>query len=133
MDSQSLPDKYQSRQDFSIRLREAMLKSGRKCSPTTLAIEFNARFSGAPVHMATCRKWLLGEAIPTQEKVVALAQMLGVTADWLRFGTITQTMEKSLPSAYDKHELALLADLARLSNRDQSVVRQLVGAMLRKD
>lgn len=76
---------------------------------------------------------LTGEAIPTQEKLVVLASMLGVTADWLRFGEATRAMEQEVPTAFDKQELALLSDMARLSSRDQRLVRQLVGVMLRTD
>ncbi len=122
--------KEQSRQDFSRRLAEALQKSGRDTSPTTLAMEFNARFAGTPVHMASCRKWLLGEAIPTQEKLVVLAQMLGVTADWLRFGDSTQTMAQEMPKSYEKEEWVLVSDIARLMPRDRILVEKLISGML---
>jgi len=123
--------KQEARQRFAQRLSDTLQKSGRSTSPSALAVEFNARFSGPRVHLSSCRKWLMGDAIPTQEKLVVLAQMLGVTSDWLRFGDATRVMEQETPTAFDKQELALLADFARLPQRDQQLVKQLVGVMLR--
>jgi len=123
--------KDNARQEFAQRLAEALQKSGRKTSPTGLAEEFNARFAGSSVHMASCRKWLLGEAIPTQEKLVVLAQMLGVTADWLRFGHSTQEMEKKIPKLSEQDEWCLLSDITRLMPRDRVLVKILVSSMLR--
>lgn len=62
-----------------------------------------------------------------------LASLLGVTADWLRYGETTRVMEQETPTAFDKQEMALLSDMVRLSHRDQKWVRQLVGVMLRTD
>lgn len=126
-------DKHQSRYAFAERLRLALQQSGYSASPTQLALEFNARFSGPKVHMATCRKWLLGESIPTQEKLVTLAQMIGVTADWLRYGPASTAEEKSAPLTFNAHELSLLNDLHRLKERDQRLVHQMVDMLLRAD
>ena len=52
----------------------------------SLLRKFNVRFAGRPVTVHAARKWLVGEAIPTQEKLRTLADWLGVPADWLRFG-----------------------------------------------
>lgn len=82
--------KLQARQAFAQRLAQALHQGGRSASPSALAVEFNARFKGPRVHLSSCRKWLTGEAIPTQEKLVVLASMLGVTADWLRYGDETR-------------------------------------------
>lgn len=122
--------KQKFRQGFTKRLNDALQKSGRSNSPSALAVEFNARFSGPRVHLSSCRKWLMGDAIPTQEKLVVLAQMLGVTSDWLRFGDITRAMEQNSPTAFNKQELALLADFARLPQRDQQLLKKLVSVML---
>jgi hypothetical protein len=122
--------KQQTRQGFAQRLALALRQSGRSASPSALTVEFNARFKGPRVHLSSCRKWLMGDAIPTQEKLVVLAGMLGVTSDWLRFGDTTRLMENTAPTAFDKQELALLADFGRLRQRDQKLLKQLVGVML---
>src|SRR3569623_3023484 len=75
------------RKEFSERLQQALRNTDYSPdSPTQLAREFNVRFSGRPITVHAARKWLVGEAIPTQEKLRALAQWLGVPAEWLRFG-----------------------------------------------
>ena len=45
----------------------------------------NFCFAGPPITVHAARKWLVGDAIPTQDKMRALAQWLAVPADWLRF------------------------------------------------
>ena len=104
--------------------------------PTRVAAEFNARFSGRGVGMHTCRKWLVGEAIPTQEKLVVLALMLGVTSDWLRYGDVapralTPHVASVAAQPYNRAELTLIVDFKQLASRDQALVQLLVGAMLK--
>jgi transcriptional regulator with XRE-family HTH domain len=75
------------RESFSERLQQALKNAHYSPdSPTRLAREFNIRFEGRPITVHAARKWLVGEAIPTQEKLRMIAQWLGVPADWLRFG-----------------------------------------------
>lgn len=83
----SIPKISLERANFSARLKE-MLESthGLPASPTVVAREFNFRFVGKPITVHAARKWLVGEAIPTQDKLRALAEWLGVSVDWLRFG-----------------------------------------------
>lgn len=69
------------REDFSGRLQMALRNADYSPdSPTQLAREFNIRFTGRPITVHAARKWLVGEAIPTQEKLRTLAQWLGVPA-----------------------------------------------------
>jgi hypothetical protein len=78
----------QERADFSQRLQQALNQNGYPPdSPTALAREFNLRFSGGPVTVHAARKWLVGESVPTQEKVRTLASWLDVPIEWLRFGS----------------------------------------------
>ena len=78
---------FLEREDFSGRLQQALRNAEYSPeSPTQLARKFNMRFAGRPVTVHAARKWLVGEAIPTQEKLRTLADWLGVPADWLRFG-----------------------------------------------
>ena len=122
--------KITERLAFAERLQRSLRDTGRSNSPNALAQEFNVRFGGARVHASSCRKWLQGEAIPTQEKLVVLAHMLGVSADWLRYGESTRAMDLAVPTPYSKPELALLADFCLLGPRDREVVHQLIRQML---
>lgn len=124
-------EKTKSKQAFAARLQDCLKKSGRSTSPTQLAAEFNAHFKGTAVHLHSCRKWLHGESIPTQEKLVVLAKMLGVTPDWLRYGQETKLLQTQVSDAFNRRELALVADYQQLNPRDQDIVQKLVGVMLR--
>lgn len=80
------------RQSFQARLSGALKDCGYPHdSPTQLAREFNVRFPGRPITIHAARKWLVAGAIPTQDKLRVLAQWLGVTAEWLRFGDPDET------------------------------------------
>ena len=62
------------RESFSQRLQLALKNAHYSPdSPTRLAREFNIRFDGRPITVHAARKWLVGEAIPTQEKLRMIA------------------------------------------------------------
>ncbi len=109
---------------FSDRLCQALGRVGvSMVSPTLVAREFNKRYSGNPVTTQAVRKWLAGEAIPSQDKVRVLAEWLKVSLQWLRFGdgeTTPASGEGSLEEAF-----------ARLSPRHREMVREMVTALLR--
>lgn len=131
-------DKESERQAFALRLADALTHSGRGLSPTRLATEFNAFFRGPKVHMHSCRKWLHAESIPTQEKLVVLARMLGVSAHWLRYGGSGQMAAEPQADAdadtdlygISAHDLSLLALFQQLSARDKQLVQVLIQTML---
>ncbi len=75
------------KQGFSRRLRECLRRIAvDKRNATELAREFNLRYQGAPVTAQATRKWLGGRALPSQDKIRALALWLDVPPHWLRFG-----------------------------------------------
>lgn len=72
---------------FSRRLKEAMRKARiDDSSAAGIAREFNLRYEGDPVSTQAVRKWLIGKALPSQDKVRVLGLWLDVPAHWLRFG-----------------------------------------------
>lgn len=122
------------REAFSRRLKEALRFAGDDgSSPSRLASEFNRRYPGRPVTLHAARKWLIGEAVPAQDKLKVLANWLGVGADWLRFG------EGSSSTTYRVAESAPLVDyeLARmigeLTPYHREAVLQLVKALKRAE
>lgn len=122
------------REDFSERLQQSLRNANYSPdSPTQLAREFNVRFSGRPITVHAARKWLVGEAIPTQEKLRTLAQWLGVTAEWLRFGgeipQNTATLEQG--SRFDTDDVKLIADLQRLDDEYRMVAREIIRMLVR--
>ncbi|MBI2960037.1 MAG: hypothetical protein HYY28_06970 [Betaproteobacteria bacterium] len=107
-------------------------------SPTRVAREFNLRYHGDPVTAPAIRKWLLGEALPSQDKIRVLAQWLEVTPQWLRFGESDRREEKAHPLA--KQDLASYAavdplwvtkKLELLNEPHKRIVLEVVRALLR--
>ena len=76
--------------EFAERLQIAMSAKTIKRSPTVLANQFNAGFDGRAVTPHTARNWLLGKAMPTQDKLMCLAKLLGTSSEQLRFGRYSE-------------------------------------------
>ncbi len=72
--------------EFATRLEQALKAKAIRNSPTVLANLFNSEFDGRPITSHTARNWLLGKSMPTQEKLVLLARMLGTSSEQLRYG-----------------------------------------------
>lgn len=136
----------QHRVAFSKRLSHELKRAGQPLSsPTQIARAFNQQFSGQAVTAQTVRKWLLAEAMPTQPKLLALAAWLGVSAQWLRYGSgakieaatplsAQQTGAVILGSEYAGITpyagiIPLLDKLVRLSPRDIHIVEAMVQLM----
>lgn len=122
------------RKGFSERLQQALRGADYSPdSPTQLAREFNIRFDGHPITVHAARKWLVGEAIPTQEKLRTLAQWLGVPAEWLRFGDNDAQAGEASRSAprFESADVKLVADLQRLDQHDQALAREFIRMLLR--
>lgn len=117
---------------FSERFRKALAAAGVPQSPTVIAHEFNLRYWGKSVSLYAVRNWLLGQSMPTQDKLRALALWLDVSPHELRFGpepgTLTQVREadpqESLMSAADR---AMLARYLQLDARQRKLICDLVA------
>lgn len=72
--------------EFAKRLSDAMAQAGYPLRPVVLEREFNTRYWGRSVTLQAVRRWLRGEAIPSQEKLQVLAEWLKVEPQILRFG-----------------------------------------------
>lgn len=133
---------------FAQRLREALALRGRKPSPTALEREFNLRYLGQPITVHAARKWLLGLALPTQDKLQVLARWLDVSEDWLRWGHEPEGQRMSRPlhtgtgaapptaqharAPYvQEEETSLLQDWRLLEMRNRALVRSIMEVLLR--
>ena len=123
------------RESFSERLQQALKNAHYSPdSPTRLAREFNIRFEGRPITVHAARKWLVGEAIPTQEKLRMIAQWLGVPADWLRFGGAEQAANADAASGgarFESADVKLIADLQRLDEHHRQLAREFIRMLVR--
>jgi transcriptional regulator with XRE-family HTH domain len=121
--------KKTERAAFSLRLREALRNAGLPDdSPTVLYRNITVR--GIPVTVHAVRKWLMGEAIPTQEKLIAIATWLGVPPDWLRFGTGDGVANAPAGGQIAPLTLRMLESFGRLVERDQQLVQAMIDNML---
>jgi transcriptional regulator with XRE-family HTH domain len=118
---------------FSDRLQKALKDAGYSAyGPTELAHQFNVRFAGHPVSVHAARKWLMGEAIPTQDKIRVLAEWLVIPAEWLRFGG--HDTHDGGPAAIDNTDpfySRLIADVQRMDAHDRKLVFEFVRLVIR--
>ncbi|GAB2902662.1 transcriptional regulator [Paralcaligenes ginsengisoli] len=72
---------------FAERLKQALKRSRKKVETAAdLALQFNLRHSNEPVTPQAAQKWLSGKSRPMPDKIETLADWLGVSAQWLRYG-----------------------------------------------
>jgi hypothetical protein len=96
-----------------------------------LARDFNIRFAGSPITVHAARKWLVGEAIPTQDKMRTLADWLRVPVDWLRFGGDERDNGTVAGGpVFKSAELKMIADLQLLDEHHQMIVREFIRILL---
>lgn len=121
------------REAFSSRLKEALKAAGdRADSPTALARAFNRRYPGQPVSVYAVRKWFYGEAIPGQDKLRVLAEWLGRSSEWLRFGG-TNAAERPRELVATTLDYELMRAISALTEPHQVVVRDLVQSLGRAE
>lgn len=118
---------------FAQRLKQALDASAVRASPTVVANEFNLRYWGRSITPHTARNWLLGKAIPTQDKLRVLADWLQVSPDELRFGrsggAAHQAETISDPSALSMADREMLSRYLGLGVNDRKTVREVVTAL----
>ncbi|MFI8618242.1 transcriptional regulator [Acidovorax sp. NPDC077693] len=73
--------------EFAERLRDAMVAAGLEPRPGVLLSLFNGKYWGRSVTFQAVSRWLKGEAIPAQDKLVVLAELLKIEPEVLRFGS----------------------------------------------
>lgn len=123
----------QERTAFSQRLALALRQAEMlPCTASRLANEFNRVHSGAPITLHAARKWLIGESIPTQEKLKVLAAWLGVSAVWLRYGEeIGTTAPRKSLRVDEKTQRDLDEKVSRLNRHHRDVVMGMVDFLLK--
>src|SRR5260221_11743156 len=63
--------------EFALRLRQAIEAAGLEPRPSVLLKLFNSSYWGPPISFQAVSRWLNGEAVPEQDKLVLLAGLLG--------------------------------------------------------
>lgn len=120
-------------QAFAKRLRHALDSAGVRPSPTVVASEFNLRYWGRSITPHSARNWLLGRAIPTQDKLLVLAEWLHVSPDELRFGKSVSALRLAEADAHleklDMADREMISRYLSLSAENRKTVREVVTAM----
>lgn len=81
--------------EFAERLQAAMRAAGLEPRPAVLLNLFNANYWGRSVTFQAVSRWLRGESIPGQDKLIVLAEVLKVEPEVLRFGeAVRQSVQK---------------------------------------
>jgi hypothetical protein len=119
--------------DFPSRLIAALDALGCPISPTEVARRFNEVAGERAVSIHGVRKWLVGESIPHQTRLLLLSAWLEVSPQWLRYGDDVELVV----AIRDTHSLSpkeqrLLDDFRRLTPDAESVVIELITALLKK-
>jgi hypothetical protein len=120
------------RTQFAKRVQAALVARGMPASATELQRAFNARNPKLAVSVHAARKWLMGEAMPTQARLRELAAVLAVPPTWLRFGEQVAVKGskplspqehmliqhfRALPASQQTHVLALVQSVSNLRGK----------------
>ncbi len=90
--------------EFALRLRQAIEAAGLEPRPSVLLKLFNSSYWGRPISFQAVSRWLNGESVPEQDKLVLLAGLLEVEPDVLRYGESAHRSPPSLPSPLEGQE-----------------------------
>ncbi|OOH86382.1 transcriptional regulator [Pasteurellaceae bacterium 15-036681] len=72
---------------FSKRLKVALELAGlENLSLAEIANKFNLRHPNKPITPQAVHNWLIGQSIPTPDKVETLSKWLNISIEWLRYG-----------------------------------------------
>ena len=108
----------QDKSEFSKRLRFALEQAGMAALSTgALANRFNLRHPNKSVTPQAVHNWLIGQSIPTADKIDTLAKWLGSTPEWLRHGRMSHG-----DGALAQEELLLLQLFRDLSPEKQKAL-----------
>ena len=111
---------------FSKRLIWALEVFGIPPSPTILQREHNSISNQPTITIHAARKWLMGEAIPTQGRIQILAEWLNVSPSWLRFG---EQQSENKTTDMSAQEWRLVTGFRRLTEKQKVGVLAMVLAI----
>ena len=121
-----------TKQNFALRLSEAMLAKGFEAKPAVLERQFNLHYVGKPMTLHGVRRWLKGETLPAQDKLISLAEWLRIPPDELRYGaeikTEIQQVRKSWDDAIGYQERETFEAFLNLPAPQKKIVREVILA-----
>jgi transcriptional regulator with XRE-family HTH domain len=118
--------------EFAQRLRDAMVAAGLEARPGVLLNLFNAHYWGRSVSFQAVSRWLRGEAIPAQDKLLVLAEILKVEPEALRFGEAVRHQVRERRQRWDEgmgyQEREVFDAFLRLPAPQRKLVREVILA-----
>lgn len=117
--------------EFGERLRAALTRAGYEAKAAVLEREFNLRYTGKPMTLHGVRRWLQGETIPAEDKLVVLARWLKIEPQVLRWGsTPNQVREEKLSweSAIGYRERETFEAFLALTAPQKKIIREVILA-----
>lgn len=120
---------------FAERLRSGMTTQGYEPRPAVLEREFNQRYWGKPMTLHGVRRWLLGEAMPSQDKLMVLAEWLRIPPQELRFGEEVDRKLRQKRDTWDNgigyQERELFQAFLKLPVPQRHVLREVILAFVK--
>ena len=117
-------------QEFAKRLQNAMRSAGYEARPAVLEREFNLRYPGKPMTLHGVRRWLLGESLQKQDKLLILAEWLRIPPQQLRYGTEIEKRVKQEQARWDEgigyQEREIFEAFLALPAPQRKIVREVI-------
>jgi hypothetical protein len=127
----------QAKIEFAKRLQEALARAGVPAKPAVIEREFNQRYWGKPVTLHAARYWLRGESIPTHDKVLCLAQWLGIEPQTLRYGDAVPKAVREKRKRWDEgigyQEREIFELFLKLPVPQRKVAREVIMALAKSE
>lgn len=121
-----------TKENFALRLKAAMQAKGYDAKPAILEKQFNLHYNGEPMTLHGVRRWLRGETLPSQDKLIALAEWLRVPPDELRYGAEIkaeiQQQRKAWDDAINHQEREVFEAFLNLPAQQKKIVREVILA-----
>lgn len=117
--------------EFSQRLKKAIEEAGYSIRPVVVEREFNTRYYGRSVTVQAVRRWLRGEAIPSQEKLQVLSDWLKIEPHYLRFGGSAKKIEQKRAewnNLINYEEREAFEAYAALPSKERKMVKEIILA-----
>lgn len=113
-----------------------MENAGYSPKPAILEREFNLRWYGKPMTLHGVRRWLLGETIPGQDKILVLAEWLGISPQLLRYGSEVELRIEERNEKWDQairyQEREVITAYLNLPQIQRKAVREIIMALAEK-
>ena len=125
----------QAKIEFAKRLQAALENAGIPVRPAVIEREFNQRYWGKPITLHAVRYWLRGESIPTHDKLLCLAEWLGVEPSVLRYGDAVPKVVRARRKLWDEgigyQEREIFELFLKLPVPQRKVAREVILALAR--